>query len=78
MFRSWPDGYHALHRLSEIVKADPILKDQDVSFDAVNGVVTITGTVGTKGQSDQVADLAKAQPGVRDVVTAVTAKPKAE
>lgn len=63
------------NRLEDIVNADPNLKDDDLSFDANNGVVTITGTVSTKAESDQVGELAKSQPGVREVVNTLTLKP---
>lgn len=63
------------NRLQEIVKADPSLKDENVTFDANEGVVTITGTVTSKAQFDKFGELAKSQPGVRDVVNSTTLKP---
>jgi len=61
-------------RLDDLVDADPALKDQPVAFDAVNGVITITGTVATRQQRDKVGGLARNQPGVREVVNALELK----
>ena len=61
-------------RLDELVDADTALNEQDVNFDVNNGVVTITGTVATREQRDKIGDLARSQPGVKDVVNSLEMK----
>ena len=51
------------------------LKDDSIDFDANNGVVTITGTVKSAAERDKVGDLARSQPGVKDVVNTLEVKP---
>jgi osmotically-inducible protein OsmY len=61
-------------RLKELVNNEPGLKDESISFDANNGVVTITGTVKSSAERDHVGDLARSQPGVKDVVNSLEVK----
>jgi osmotically-inducible protein OsmY len=63
------------NRLDELVDNDPNLKDDGISFDANNGVVTITGDVDTTAERDRVGDIARSQPGVKDVVNSLEVKP---
>ena len=49
-----------------------------VTVDSENpavGVVTITGTVKSAAERDKVGDLARSQPGVKDVVNSLEVKP---
>lgn len=63
------------NRLDELVDNDPNLKDDGISFNANNGVVTITGDVDTTAERDRVGDIARSQPGVKDVVNSLEVKP---
>ena len=62
--------------LDSKVDLDPGLKDQDITFDANNGVVTITGRVATAADKDRVESMAKAESGVKDVVDSLAVGPK--
>jgi osmotically-inducible protein OsmY len=60
--------------LNMTVDNDPILKERDIDFDVVNGMVTIRGEVATAGEKAQVEQLAKAAPGVKDVANGLEIK----
>jgi hyperosmotically inducible protein len=62
-------------RLGELVDKESDLKDNNIDFDANNGVVTITGSVKSAAERDRVGDLARSQPGVKDVVNSLEVKP---
>jgi osmotically-inducible protein OsmY len=61
-------------RLGELVGKEADLKDDSISFDANNGVITITGNVNSTAERDRVGDLARSQPGVKDVVNSLEVK----
>jgi osmotically-inducible protein OsmY len=63
-------------RLNNVVKLDAGLKDHAITFDAAQGVVTITGRVPTVEVKDRVGTLARAESGVRDVVNSLEVGPK--
>jgi len=58
-------------RLENRVELDPTLKDHSISFDANNGVVTISGRVPTIGDKERVETMVRAEEGVRDVTNAL-------
>jgi osmotically-inducible protein OsmY len=58
-------------RLENRVELDPTLKDHSISFDANNGVVTITGNVPTAGDTERIETMARSEAGVRDVANAL-------
>ena len=62
-------------RLNELVDNEADLKDDSIDFDANNGVITITGSVASTAERDHVGDLARSQPGVKDVVNSLEVKP---
>jgi len=62
-------------RLDELVDNEAELKDNSIAFDANNGVVTITGDVNSAAERDRVGDMARSQPGVKDVVNSLEVKP---
>jgi osmotically-inducible protein OsmY len=62
-------------RLDNLVDEEADLADDSIDFDANNGVVTITGTVKSTAERDKVGDLARSQPGVKDVVNSLEVKP---
>jgi len=61
--------------LGNLVDQEADLKDDSIDFDANNGVVTITGSVKSSAERDKVGDLARSQPGVKDVVNSLEVKP---
>jgi len=63
-------------RLKNMVSLDSSLKDEKISFDANNGVVTITGEVSTPETKQRVGDMARREPGVRDLVNSLEVKSK--
>jgi len=60
--------------LNRTLNNDPVLKERDIEFDVVNGMVTITGEVASAGEKAQVEQLAKAAPGVKDVANGLEIK----
>jgi len=61
--------------LGNLVDQEPDLKDDSIDFDANNGVVTITGAVKSSAERDKVGDIARSQPGVKNVVNSLEVKP---
>ena len=53
--------------LDKMVDNDPTLKQRDINFDVVNGMVTIKGSVRNADEKNRVGDMTKAAPGVKDV-----------
>ena len=53
--------------LDRTVDKDPTLKQRDINFEVVNGMVTIKGEVRNADEKNRVAELTKAAPGVKDV-----------
>ena len=53
--------------LDRIIDNDPTLKQRDINFEVVNGMVAIKGTVQTADEKNRVGDMTKAAPGVKDV-----------
>lgn len=62
-------------RLDELVDNEADLREDSISFDVNNGVITITGDVDSAAERDRVGDLARSQPGVKDVVNSLEVKP---
>jgi osmotically-inducible protein OsmY len=63
-------------RLNNMVQLDAALKEHSISFDASEGVVTVTGRVPTVAMKDRVGTMAKAEAGVRDVVNSLEVGPR--
>ena len=63
-------------RLENLVELDPALKDRSISFDANNGVVTITGRVQTASEREKVETMTRGEAGVRDVTNALEIGPE--
>jgi len=61
-------------RLETLVDEDQSLTKTDIDFDVKNGVVTIKGQVRTPAQKSHVEQLARTQPGVKDVVNSLEVK----
>ena len=60
--------------LNRTVDNDPVLKERDIEFDVVNGMVTIKGEVASAEEKTLVEQLAKAAPGVKDVANGLEIK----
>jgi len=61
--------------LDKMIDNDPALKQRDVNFEVVNGMVTIKGDVRTADEKTRAGDLAKAAPGVKDVANGLQIDP---
>ena len=53
--------------LDDTIDNDPTLKQRDINFEVVNGVVTIKGEVRSADEKNRVGQLTQAAPGVKDV-----------
>jgi osmotically-inducible protein OsmY len=62
-------------RLNNVVELDARLNEHAITFDAVNGIVTITGRVPSASVKAQVGTLARNESGVRDVVNSLEVGP---
>jgi osmotically-inducible protein OsmY len=62
--------------LKKMIDADATLRDRDINFDVVNGVVTVKGEVQTAGEKARVTELVREAPGVKDMANALEIKPK--
>jgi hyperosmotically inducible protein len=63
------------NRLGELVDREADLKDDNIDFDANNGVITITGSVDSSAERDKAGDFARSQPGVKNVINSLEVKP---
>jgi hyperosmotically inducible protein len=61
-------------RLDNLIDRDAALANASIDFEVKNGVVTITGQVPTAEQKNRVEELARSQPGVKDVVNSLEVK----
>src|SRR5262245_50591610 len=61
-------------RLENMVDEDKTLQKTDIDFDVTNGIVTIKGQVQTNAQKTHVEQLARSQPGVKDVINSLEVK----
>jgi osmotically-inducible protein OsmY len=62
--------------LKKMVDRNPQLKDRDINFKVNNGVVTVTGEVTSAAEKNQVTQLVKSAPGVKDMANELEIKPK--
>ncbi|RPJ77225.1 MAG: BON domain-containing protein [Acidobacteria bacterium] len=60
------------NRLTDAVNTNERLADQSIDFYVNNGVVTVTGEVETQAQKDQISQLVKGTPGVKDFANELT------
>ena len=61
--------------LDKMIDNDPTLKQRDITFEVVNGMVTIKGKVRTVDEKNRVGDMTKAAPGVKDVANGLQIEP---
>ena len=59
-------------RLNDAVNANERLSEQNIDFYVNNGVVTVTGEVDTQAQREQISQLVKGTPGVKDFANELT------
>jgi osmotically-inducible protein OsmY len=50
---------------------DPILKERDIDFEVVNGVVTVKGDVRSTAEKTKVSEIVRAAPGVKEMANAL-------
>ena len=63
--------------LDKMIDNDPTLKERDINFEVVNGMVTIKGDVRTVDEKNRVGDMTKAGAGVKDVANGLQIEPAA-
>ena len=69
------DDDHLVDRVRLKLAGDPDVKGGGLTVDAKNGVVTLSGTVGTDRAKQKATKLAKKVNGVKDVVNEIKVKP---
>jgi osmotically-inducible protein OsmY len=62
--------------LDRLVDDDPVLKERDVNFEVMNGVVTVKGEVRSAQEKNRVTQIVKAAPGVKDFANALEIHPE--
>jgi osmotically-inducible protein OsmY len=53
--------------LDKMIDNDPTLKQRDINFDVVNGMVAIKGEVRTADEKNRVGDMTKSAAGVKEI-----------
>jgi osmotically-inducible protein OsmY len=61
--------------LKKMIDADSALRERDISFDVVNGVVTVKGEVNSAREKARVTELVREAAGVKDMANALEIKP---
>ena len=61
--------------LDKMIDHDPTLKQRDINFDVVNGMVTVKGDVHSADEKNRVGEMTKAAPGVKDVANGLQIEP---
>lgn len=51
--------------LDRIVDNDPVLRERDINFEVLDGVVTVKGEVRTPGEKNRVTEIVRKAPGVK-------------
>jgi len=62
--------------LDRMVDNDPVLRERDINFEVTNGMVTVKGEVRNAREKDQVTQILKAAPGVKDFANALEIHPE--
>jgi osmotically-inducible protein OsmY len=62
--------------LDRMVDEDPVLRERDINFEVANGVVTVKGEVRNAKEKNQVTQIVKAAPGVKDFANALEIHPE--
>jgi osmotically-inducible protein OsmY len=61
--------------LNASIDKDPVLKERDIDFEVVNGVVTVKGEVRSPAEKTKVSEIVRAAPGVKEMANALEIKP---
>lgn len=61
--------------LDKMLDTDEGLKQRDVNFEVLNGMVTIKGEVRSADEKNRIGELTKAAPGVKDVANGLEIAP---
>jgi hyperosmotically inducible periplasmic protein len=61
--------------LDRSIDKDPVLKDRNIDFEVVNGVVTVKGDVRSAAEKTKVSEIVRAAPGVKEMANALEIKP---
>jgi osmotically-inducible protein OsmY len=61
--------------LDKMIDNDPTLKQRDINFGVVNGMVTIKGDVRSADEKNRVGEMTKAAAGVKDVANGLQIEP---
>jgi osmotically-inducible protein OsmY len=64
------------HDLKDMINRDQVLRNRDVKFDVNNGVVTVKGDVRTAAEKENVSQMVKSTPAVKDFANELNIKPK--
>ena len=62
--------------LDRMVDDDAVLRERDINFEVANGVVTVKGEVRSAKEKNQVTQIVKAAPGVKDFANALEIHPE--
>ncbi len=62
--------------LDRMVDDDAVLKERDVNFEVIDGVVTVKGEVRSAQEKNRVTQIVKAVPGVKDFANALEIHPE--
>jgi osmotically-inducible protein OsmY len=61
--------------LEKMIDADATLRERNINFDVVNGIVTVNGEVNSAGEKARVTDLVREAAGVKDMANALEIRP---
>jgi osmotically-inducible protein OsmY len=61
--------------LKKMIDADATLRERDIDFTVVNGVVTVKGEVDSASEKARVTELVREAAGVKDMANALEIKP---
>lgn len=62
--------------LDRMVDNDAVLRERDVNFEVINGIVTVKGEVRSAQEKNRVTQIVKAAPGVKDFANALEIHPE--
>jgi osmotically-inducible protein OsmY len=57
--------------LDKAVDNDPVLKERDITFEVLNGMVAVKGEVRSAAEKSKVSEIVQSAPGVKDMANAL-------